>query len=269
MQRAATQVAAMVLLLVLACSACRTDYTDEAVERAREFALERTKDLTEPQRNYIRYATPEIQENVIFEYFPMMPEEYGHITRAPEFSPMKSPRDDFMRANFVWNPPGLGSSVVVIGNGDRAMQFWEPLKLIYKSSVPVKAAYKAAWTAAVMYVMNNMLYLSAEERNRVRFSEAEVVRTRFNLKYATDTEKADSSDWENYLKSLEGDKDKYQYSLVWKGDKPGEYIVVTGFSGPELAGWTPLSGMFLKKERYELYVIPGGNGQKSGTESKK
>ena len=63
MQRFRAAMAALAFLLLTAGAACRTDYTDDAVEKARAYALARTKDLTEPQRNFIRYATPEIWED--------------------------------------------------------------------------------------------------------------------------------------------------------------------------------------------------------------
>ena len=109
MQRFRAAMAALAFLLLTAGAACRTDYTDDAVEKARAYALERTKDLTEPQRNFIRYATPEIWEDEIFPYQPMAFEEYAHLPRnLQDKEPVKAPYHDFMASSFVWNPPGLG-----------------------------------------------------------------------------------------------------------------------------------------------------------------
>ena len=47
-------------------SCATTDRTDDAVEKARAFALERAKDLSEYQRNVIRYSLPKLQEEDIF-----------------------------------------------------------------------------------------------------------------------------------------------------------------------------------------------------------
>lgn len=244
------------LLLLAVCAACRSDHTDYAVEKARAYALERTRDLTEPQRNFIRYATPEIWEDEIFPYEPMKFEEYAHLPRNLEDDkPIKAPYHDYMASSFVWNPPGLGHSVVVIGSGERSMRFWQPLKLVYKTLRPVDKAYESARTAAVMYVMNNMLYLTRTERNRVRFSEAEVLRTDFNLKYMRNQEEADDSAWESYLKSLARRKDQVQYSLIWKADDANHVIVITGFAGDTLAGWSPASGMYLEKSRLERFTV--------------
>ena len=247
---------ALAFVLLAAGIACRTDYTDNAVEKARAYALERTKDLTEPQRNFIRYAMPEIWEDEVFPYEPMKFEEYAHLPRNLEDDkPIKAPYHDFMASSFVWNPPGLGYSVVVIGSGERSMQFWEPLKLVYKSIQPIDKAYENARRAAVMYVMNNMLYLTRTERNRVRFSEAEVIRTDFNMKYLRRDDEADDSAWESYLKSLSQQKEQKQYSLVWKADDSNHFIVITGFAGDTLSGWSPLSGMYLDKTRLERFTV--------------
>ncbi len=251
-----TAITAFAFILLSAGVACRTDYTDCAAEKARAYALERTKDLTEPQRNFIRYATPEIWEDEIFPYRPMTFEEYAHLPRNLEDDePIKAPYHDFMASSFVWNPPGLGYSVVVIGSGERSMQFWKPLKVVYKTTLPIDKAYKSARTAAVMYVMNNMLYLSRTERNRVRFSEAEVVRTDFNMKYMQKRDKIDDSAWESYLNSLSEDKEKIQYSLIWKGDDSNHFIVIAGFGGDTLEGWSPMSGMYLDKERLDRFIV--------------
>ena len=256
MQRFRAAMAALAFLLLTAGAACRTDYTDDAVEKARAYALERTKDLTEPQRNFIRYATPEIWEDEIFPYQPMAFEEYAHLPRnLQDKEPVKAPYHDFMASSFVWNPPGLGYSVVVIGSGERSMQFWEPLKLVYKTTVPVDKAYENARQTAVMYVMNNMLYLSEAELNRVRFSEAEVVRTDFNMKYMQKRDNIDDSAWESYLKSLSQDTGKIQYSLIWKGDDSDHFIVITGFGGETLAGWYPMSGMYLDKAHLDRFIV--------------
>lgn len=256
------------LLLLAVCAACRSDHTDYAVEKARAYALERTKDLTEPQRNFIRYTTPEIWEDEIFPYEPMKFEEYAHLPRNLEDDkPIKAPYHDYVAASFVWNPPGLGHSVVVIGSGERSMHFWEPLKLVYKSIQPIDKAYENARNAAIMYVMNNMLYLTRTERNRVRFSEAEVLRTDFNMKYMNRRDEADDTAWESYLKSLSPQKDNVQYSLVWKADDPNHFIVITGFAGKTLAGWSPLSGMYLTKARLERFTVKNPPPQEEKTES--
>ena len=268
MQRFRAAMAALAFLLLTAGAACRTDYTDDAVEKARAYALERTKDLTEPQRNFIRYATPEIWEDEIFPYQPMAFEEYAHLPRnLQDKEPVKAPYHDFMASSFVWNPPGLGYSVVVIGSGERSMQFWEPLKLVYKTLQPIDKAYENARNAAIMYVMNNMLYLTRTERNRVRFSEAEVMRTDFNMKYMQNRDEADDTAWESYLKSLAPQKDNVQYSLVWKADDPNHFIVITGFAGDTLSGWSPLSGMYLTKARLERFTVKNPPPQEEKTES--
>ena len=58
------------LLLLLLAAACRTDYRTEAAERARSYALDRTLDLPESDRNYIRYNDPILMSDRIFAFQP-------------------------------------------------------------------------------------------------------------------------------------------------------------------------------------------------------
>lgn len=56
----------MAALTVLILTGCRTDYTKNAVERARTYALNNLKGLTDNQRNFIRFTQPEIYENIVY-----------------------------------------------------------------------------------------------------------------------------------------------------------------------------------------------------------
>lgn len=249
--------AAALLPLMLGLAACQTDYTDEALETAREYTLEHTRMLSEPYRDYVRYATPELQVETLFEYQPFTLTEYGHIPRNPEFIPEKAPGHDFVISNFVWNPPGLGFSIIALGQSQRNMQFWEPVKVIFKRPSPSNLSYEAARTAAIQYVINNMLYLSAAERVRVRFSEVEILETDFDLEYMFEPMmEGGEAEWKAFLDSLKQQRDKKQFSLVWKADDPNKRIVIAGFGSPMgLAGWQPASGMVLTKKRLDEYII--------------
>ena len=248
---------AAALSLMLALAACQTDYTDEALENAREFTLENTRMLAEPYRDYVRYATPEIQAGNLFSYTPLTLTEYGHIPRNPEYIPQEAPELDTILSNFVWNPPGLEFSIIAIGRSNRNMQHWEPIKVIFKNVKPIRAAYETARLDAIQYVISNMLYLSTAERVRVRFSEVEVLETDFDLEYMFEPMlEGGEAEWKSFLDSLKQQRDKKQFSLVWKADDPNKRIVVAGFGSPGgLSGWKAASGMVLTKKRLDEYVI--------------
>ena len=112
--------------LLFSIPACKTDYTEEAVEKARTYALENIRGISETQRNYIRYTQPQIFENTLFPRMTMpIPDEahikVSNITRLPE-----APHLDYMHSCIVWIPPGLDAMVVVSGEGERSMRGWTP-----------------------------------------------------------------------------------------------------------------------------------------------
>ena len=214
-------------------SGCRTDYTKSAVERARTYALNNLKGLSDNQRNYIRYTQPEIYENIIYPRY-VIPLDTGieHVEVDDVRRFPVAPQHDLMHSCVVWTPPDLGAKVVVAGEGERSMLFWEPYRVIVKRYDPGDAGLKSATSAASSFVRNNMLYLSTAELNRVRFDNPEAVYTR--LPVEPEQEKVELSSWEEYLNEKEGRTPKTapdtQLSLIWPADDPLRRIVVTGFS---------------------------------------
>ena len=57
MKRFFLLITAMTAMLAV-LSGCRTDYTKSAVERARTYALDNLKGLSDNERNFIRYTQP-------------------------------------------------------------------------------------------------------------------------------------------------------------------------------------------------------------------
>ena len=223
--------AALAALAVL--SGCRTDYTKSAVERARTYALKNLNGLSDNQRNFIRYTQPEIYENIIYPRY-VIPLDTGinHVEVDDVRRFPVSPQHDLMHSCVVWSPPDLGAKVVVAGEGERSMLFWEPYRVIVKRYDPGDTVLKSATSAASKYVRNNMLYLSTAELNRVRFDKPEAVYTR--LPVDPEQNQVELSSWEEYQNEKDGKKPKpvryTQLSLVWPADDPLRCIVVTGFS---------------------------------------
>ena len=219
--------------ILLFAASCTVDYTVPAMEKARKFALKNTLDLTEYQRNHIRYVYPAVWKRVIFKHEPMKLTEYDHMARNSEFKPRKSDRLSYMDLSFAWEEiPGLDYTVIVLGHGEASGNFWEPLKMVYKKNAPIDDNYEKARKKAVDFVTNNMLTLSVSERDRVRFSEAEVALTNFDLSYAQEEDsKRDkkSSGLEDYLASLKKaasqKKEEEEKSVSNKDDKKDEKSV--------------------------------------------
>ncbi len=262
------------ILTIIAAAAiltgCRTDYTKNAVERARTYALNNLKGLTDSQRNFIRYTQPEIYENIVYPRYvlPLEAGNSGHIEIDDVRHFPVAPQHDLMHSCVVWNPPDLGARVVVAGEGERSMMFWEPYRVLVKHYDPGDTGLKGATSAASVFVRNNMPYLSTAELNRVRFDKPETVYTRLPVD-PEDPEQEKLTSWEEYLSEKEGrkpDPSSYtQLSLTWPADDPLQCIVVTGFSkSGTFMGWkvrtaelmevTKLDGARLTRE--EIDAIP-------------
>ena len=224
--------AAVSVLAVL--TGCRTDHTKSAVERARTYALKNLSGLTDGQRNFIRFTQPEIYENIVYpRYVIPLNTGSGHIEVDDVRHFPVAPEHDLMHSCVVWSPPDLGAKVVVVGDGERSMLFWEPYRVIVKRYDPGDTGLKSATSAAASFVRNNMLYLSTSELNRVRFDKPEAVYTRLPVDPAED-DPGKLSSWEEYQLEQKGGKAKVsnltQLSLTWPADDPTQCIVVTGFS---------------------------------------
>jgi len=216
---------------------CRTDYTKNAVERARSYALKNLKGLSDNQRNFILYTQPEIYENIIYARY-VTPLDAGIGTGHVEIDDVRhfpvAPEHDLMHSCVVWTPPDLGAKVVVAGEGERSMMFWEPCRVLVKRYDPGDTSLKTATLTASTFVRNNMPYLSVAELNRVRFDNPETVYTRLPVDPEEPEQEQDVlSSWEEYLSEKEGrtaKKPDTQISLMWPADDPLQCIVVTGFS---------------------------------------
>ena len=222
---------------------CRTDYSKSAVERARTYALNNLKGLTDNQRNFIRFTQPEIYENIVYPRYaiPLNAGNSGHIEIDDVRRFPVAPQHDLMHSCVVWTPPDLGAKVVVAGEGERSMMFWEPYRVIVKRYDPGDSGLKTATSTASSFVWNNMPYLSTAELNRVRFDKPETVYTRLPVDPEETTQERLSS-WEEYLNEKEGKKPAAsaytQLSLMWPADDPLQCIVVTGFSkSGTFSGW--------------------------------
>lgn len=232
MKRFLLSIFAIVAALVL-LPGCRTDYSKSAVERAREYALNNLKGLSDNQRNFIRYTQPVIYENIVYPRY-VIPLDRGakHVEIDDVRHFPVAPEHDLMHSCVVWNPPDLGARVVVAGEGERSMMFWKPYRVLVKRYDPGDTGLKQATGAAVTFVRNNMQYLSTAELNRVRFDNPETVYTKLPVD-PEDQDDGDLSSWEEYLNEKEGRTGSSPYtqlSLMWPADDPLQCIVVTGFS---------------------------------------
>jgi hypothetical protein len=230
------------LLAILVLSSCQTQdyYRAKAVEKARKFAIPRLRDLKETQLDYIRYSPPVLMDSEIFTRY--------------QTNDKSVAKNDIYQTCIVWDVPGLDYSIVIFGVSERRMDSWVPERLIRKKFHTAEAARDAAVALSVEYAMNNMLYLSDEMRNRIRFSPPRDYRTKFELD-------SDKFKTKKKLTRREKDVDAYkkslhkQYSFVWDTDNENEKIVISGFSMEKFDGWVAITGLVRSKAELEEYTF--------------
>lgn len=238
------------LLLLLSFTACRTDYRTDAAESARAYALKHAKDISETDRNYIRYNDPIIYSNLIFKSGIPVFELIG--TGPNRYDDYVSEADsnlDFMHTAFVWNLPKAGFSVIVDGAGERNQRGWSPDKLIYKKYIPEDTAFSAARIQAVEFIANFFPDIKTRDLNHIRFSVPKILATSFLIEPPDEKKEKETQikKWMEYIRSGEvPEKDPVQISLVWYSPITKDAFVVCGTApGENLNGWSPKRAYFI------------------------
>lgn len=225
----------LILMSAVFFSGCQSDdyYKEQAVIRAREYVLKNSKDLTTLQREYIRYNKPLIMARSILGEYPeaqssMISQELSHVCIA-------------------WVVPEEKEAFVVFGVSDNRLFDWSPNRLIRKQYKIKEMVKISAVASATSYVMQNMLYLSTEQRNHIRFAIPEIKPTKFQLDLnplgeTKETEVA-------RLKQLT------QNTFIWPSVKPDKKIVVCGLGGPDLSGWKPIFGQEMDNTELQSNLV--------------
>ena len=194
------------LLSLLSLTSCRTDFRTEAAESAREFALKYAKDISETDRNYIRYNDPVIYSDLLFKSGIPVFEPIG--TGPNRYDQYVSEADsnlDFMHTAFVWNLPKSGFSVIVDGAGERNQRGWSPEKLIFKKYVPENTAFSAARIRAIEFIANFFPDLKTRDLNHIRFSVPKILATSFRIEPPDEKKEKEAQvkKWMDYIRSGE------------------------------------------------------------------
>jgi len=224
----------MTMLSVLLATGCKSRdyYVEKQVEAARTFALENDRTLTPLECEYIRFNKPEV-----------MYESY--IGEKKFFSTSFTGGTEFAQMCIVWNLPDNDVPVIVFGISTHGVRGWDPLRIIRRKFRTMDFNRENAIGKAVLYAMNNMLYLSDHMRNRVRFSPPTAITSTFPL----DLEHRD-------IELQAGVKDlPTQISFIWQGEKKGENVVVSGLCGKNYAKWTAVTGLVRNNQDIHDHTI--------------
>lgn len=246
-------------LLMLFATACQTDYRTDAAERARAYALKYSRDLSESDRNFIRYNDPVLMSDLLFSYSqPTFSTLGSGPNRYDEWGTDKTDVYDYMHSAFVWHLPKAGFALVVDGTGERTQRGWTPTQVVYKKFVPENTAFSAAKIKAVNFIANFFPDLKSSEINEVRFNEPFVAVTDFHLTPPEDANRdTQLKKWMDYIRSGSGSVPlKTQISLIWTSPADGKKLVVTGEAPKKnLYGWKPVKALILDPKELDESVL--------------
>ena len=222
-----------VLLAILAVSCqSREYYVERAADDAREFVLDNMRDLTPNQRNFIRYNKPIL---------------YAETYSGGDFWITVQPLggNDYCQMCAVWEVPGEKLPIIVFGISDHGVRGWRPTKIVRRNFRTMEAIREQAINHAMLYAMNEMLYLRVSDSNRVRFSPPEIFVTDFSLDIPSR-----NKDLQEAAKNQ-----KMQISFVWPSDEPGRKIVISGMCSAHYAGFVTVTGLLRTAEDLKAHTI--------------
>lgn len=199
---------------------------NEAIETAREFALENTKGLIESKLSYIRFNEPHIYQSKILNgkvmYYNI---PIGEGSRKLEIKTI----DGWGRYQtiMVWYPPNEKLPVIVAGTSKRNLSRFIPVKIVRERLYISKPAVEKAREKALEFAMNELPFLQDKPRtkNIVRFDDPTIATTNFDL----DVKKTFYYQDLRHKEKEEFDRQKLlQASFIWDNEDKTEKIVVAG-----------------------------------------
>lgn len=231
----------LIALTAMLMVSCKSDayYKERAVDNARQYLLKHSKELSQVQREYIKYNKPVLLYKDILNQLKTMTDQY--------------------QICITWQVPGEADAFLVYGTGNYHMRNWSPLRLVKKQFSDKDKARRAAMNAAVHYVMNNMLFLSNNNRNIIRFATPKFAITNFTLDRQSIISKKDEFGKAKSMKQLAKERatlaKQEQVSLIYTTDNDAKQVVVLGVSGPALRGWQPVTGIETTPEDLKQHTI--------------
>lgn len=228
---------ALAAILMVSCQS-NAYYKERSVEKARKYLLENTKNLSQVKRQYIKYSSPVLLYNSIFSQFKSSTNQY--------------------QVCIAWEVPGEKDLFLVFGTGNYHMRDWDPIRIVRKQFIDKDQAKITAMKTAVTYVMNNMLFLSDETRNHIRFSTPKFAMTHFPLERLGLLDKVDAFGKAKSAKKLAEEKalldKKEQVALIYNTGDNATRVVVLGVATMGLSGWQPVTGVEVTTEELKKHI---------------
>lgn len=212
-----TTLASLSLIIVFAACSTTDYYRDRAVQRARVFLLQEDRTLNLEQREYVKFNKPVIMAEPIFTKLNSASATSGTLSHVC----------------IAWVAPGRKDAHVVFGVSDNRLRDWTPNRVVIKRYNRPARIYHKAKQSAVSFGVNNFLYLSSRQINKIRFEVPETIITNYKFSKATLKSKKIS---EKHLKSL------VQITFVWPSDSYDKRLFICGLGAKDLRGWRPVFG---------------------------
>lgn len=232
-------------LALVTLTGCRSTayYQDRAVQRAREYLIEKAPELTPSQVAYVRFNKPTLlTENV-----------YGKGSAGWKGQSAR------FQVCISWLIPDQENIYMVFGVSSPRMDDWHPNRLIRKVFPQKNMERDSAVKAARTYALNNLYFdLSVPEYNHLRFSDPEILRTKFKIDY-NPTGKLNADE----VAALEK---MPQFSLVWRTPGYPRPVVICGLSKDHLAGFSISFGGCLDEKELKANTVEVVTPAKSAEE---
>ena len=208
------------LLLALVLCSCASDqyYQSRAADKAREYLLERSPELSAEQVEYVKFNDPVLL--------------IGDVLGDHSLGGIEQTSSIQRQICVTWRIPGKDEVYMVMGVSADNMTYWTPQRLIRKKFINTTSGQEAAVGAARKYITLNLYEeLNAAELNKVLYQFPSVVLTNFELNFDPEGTKT-AKELEKARKAVAAKK---QFSLLWA--MPDRNVVVSGYGNEEMIGW--------------------------------
>lgn len=227
---------ALALAMILCSCASDQYYQSCAADKARDFLLERSPELTAEQVEFVRYNDPKLL--------------VGDVLGDHSLGGFEKTSSIQRQICVTWEIPGRRELYMVMGVSADNMAYWHPQRMIKKIFYNVGTGQEPALFGSRRYISDNLYNeLSSEELNKVLYLFPTVAETNFELNFNSDGTK-NPKELERARKSVAKQK---QFSLIWKS--PDRNIITSGYGLDDMSGWKLLfAGIFSDKEMNEHIV---------------
>ena len=216
---AITFFAASTALLLSGCHSAAW-YQNRAVERARAYLLEHSRDLTQAQIDFVRFNDPILLKAPIYSGA-----EAGGMTVGLG--------SELNQICVAWQIPDMPELVMVYGTSNSQMEYWYPERLIRKNFITHKQEFMTAVNNARNYAMSNLVKtLTPLQLNQIRFTAPTLYLTNF----PASADPQGTLTPEESAKIEKSRQTALQVSLVWKKE-PGKVVLFCGYFAPGFNGW--------------------------------